>query len=217
MMTGPHCALSNPLPTTFSLSSSLRTSIIGGNVEPEVDAVTVPDFDGAEIHEELREKLAENQFTLLEISATANRILQLLNEDDLDIVQVDSLISRSPVLAGEILKIVNFAAYYRGIQIKSLPLALQRLGLQAVKGLLYMPATKLPLDIKSPRGNIGTAIVEHSYAVAQIANYLSHRFFPDPDRAFLGGSCMTLASWRCSRRSAIGAISRPAHHAGRNR
>ena len=64
---------------------------------------------------------------------------------------------------------------------------MQHLGLQTVKGILYMQATKVPAAKNTAFHHIATAIVEHSCVVAQIANYLSLRYFPDPDMAFVAG------------------------------
>jgi len=151
------------------------------------DVVQLTNFDAAMAQSKLAEKISENQFSLLDIPDNVTRIRQLLNQDNLDLAKVSELISRSPVLTSEILRTANSATHYRGIQIKHLRTAMQRLGLQTVKGILYMQASKVTATTNSPFHHIATAIVEHSCVVAQIANYLSLRYFPDPDMAFTAG------------------------------
>lgn len=151
------------------------------------DLVQLTNFDAAAAQRKLAEKISKNQFSLIDIPDNLTRIRRLLNQDDLDLAKVSELISRSPVLTSEILRTANSATHYRGIQIKHLRTAIQRLGLQTIKGILYMQATKVAAAKNSPFHHIATAIVDHSYAVAKIANYLSPRYFPDPDMAFLAG------------------------------
>lgn len=151
------------------------------------DVVQLTNFDAAVAQRKLAEKISENQFSLLDIPDNVTRIRQLLNQDNLDLAKVSELISRSPVLTSEILRTANSATHYRGIQIKHLRTAMQRLGLQTVKGILYMQTSKVTAATNSPFHHIATAIVEHSCVVAQIANYLSLRYFPDPDMAFTAG------------------------------
>ena len=136
---------------------------------------------------DLESKIKMGNFNLIEIPDTVMRIVRLLNSNDFDYNEVEDLINRSSGLAGEVVKIANSSQYSRGRKITRIRDALTRLGPKKVNAILYLHSSKSSLSENQSFNKMIKDIMDHSYAVAQIANYLSLRYYPDPDSAFLAG------------------------------
>jgi putative nucleotidyltransferase with HDIG domain len=115
------------------------------------------------------------------------KTIELLNRPDFDYGDVAGLIKRSPSMAGEFIKVINSSLYSRGIVISDLKLALPRLGKENVKAMLYVYSAKMNFEAVPILNDLAVDIVEHSYATALVAGYLSQRYYPDPEGAFLAG------------------------------
>ena len=156
-----------------------------GHPIPEVPAIEAldPEF----VNKELNKKIDNDEFPVIEIPSNVMKTLQILNNPDFDYGEVAALVNHSPAMAGEFIRVINSSMFSRGVQINDLKLALPRLGRENTKALLYMYSSKMCF-VKDPLFNdLAISIVDHSYAVGLIASYLSQRFYPDPDGAFLAG------------------------------
>lgn len=131
--------------------------------------------------------VASGAFGIIEIPSNIMRIMSILGKPDFTYHEVTDLISRSPVLAGEFLKMANSSLYGRGVKISDLRVALPRLGQRQVKGMLYLNSTRMAVADQPVFNQVATEIVNHCNAVGKIAGYLAHRYYPDPDSAFLAG------------------------------
>ena len=152
------------------------------NNTPVIEALS-PEF----VTEELNRKIDNDEFPVIEIPSNVMRTLQILNNPNFDYGEVSALVNHSPAMAGEFIRVINSSMFSRGVPISDLKLALPRLGRDNVKALLYMYSSKMCF-VKDPLFNdLAISIVDHSYAVGLIASYLSQRFYPDPDGAFLAG------------------------------
>jgi putative nucleotidyltransferase with HDIG domain len=155
---------------------------------PPVDEVQeLEGVDDDKVYLELSRRIDNDEFPVIEIPDNIMKTLQILNNPEFDYAEVSNLINHSPSMAGEFIKVINSSLYSRGVVINDLKLALPRLGKDNVKALLYMYSSKMSFDKDSLFHEVAKDIVEHSYAVAIIATYLSQRFYPDPDGAFLAG------------------------------
>jgi putative nucleotidyltransferase with HDIG domain len=143
--------------------------------------------DDEKVYLELSRRIDNDEFPVIEIPDNIMKTLKILNNPEFDYAEVSNLINHSPSMAGEFIKVINSSLYSRGVVISDLKLALPRLGKDNVKALLYMYSSKMSFDKDSPFHEVAKEIVDHSYAVAIIAAYLSQRFYPDPDGAFLAG------------------------------
>lgn len=157
---------------------------------PGREAVDTPVIEALEpefVTQELNRKIDNDEFPVIEIPTNVMRTLQLLNNPNFDYGEVSSLVNHSPAMAGEFIRVINSSMFSRGVPISDLKLALPRLGRDNIKALLYMYSSKMCF-VKDPLFNeLAISIVDHSYAVGLIASYLSQRFYPDPDGAFLAG------------------------------
>lgn len=154
---------------------------------PAEEILLVEGLDGEAIADQLQSAINSGSFRMIDIPANVFRCLEILNQPDFDYVEVQELISRSPVLASNIITIANSPMYNRGTPITKLGVALPRLGCGKTKAILYFASCEHQLSNSPLFSEVATLITEHSYTTALIANYLSFRYFPDSDNAFLAG------------------------------
>ncbi|OGV31044.1 MAG: hypothetical protein A2020_00215 [Lentisphaerae bacterium GWF2_45_14] len=155
---------------------------------PPVENVhSFEEIDDEKVCAELNRRIDKDEFPVIEIPDNIMKTLSILNNPEFDFGDVSHLINRSPSMAGEFIKVINSSLYSRGIIIQDLKLALPRLGKENVKALLYMYSTKMCFVNHPLFNKLAENIVDHSYATAIIASYLSQRYYPDPDGAFLAG------------------------------
>ena len=151
------------------------------------DIPTYNEIDHEKIHTTLNKRIEAGQYPIIEIPENAMKALKLLNDPDFEFGAVANLINKSPGMAGEFLSLVNSSSYSRGVKINDLRVALPRVGRENVKAMLYLYSTKMSLASSPGLNKLAVKIVDHSYATAIIASFLSQRYFPDPDTAFLAG------------------------------
>lgn len=132
-------------------------------------------------------KLKDGEMPLIEIPANILETVRLLDNPEFRYDDVASLIERSPAMAGEFLKVINSSIMSRGVMVHDLRSALPRLGKVKVRSMLYMYSAKMNFQGAPLFNDLVQDIVEHSYAVALVASYLSLRYYPDSDTAFLTG------------------------------
>ncbi len=156
---------------------------------PELEPVKSAqlELDESAICQQLEEALSQGVFRMIDVPSNVVKCLEILNQPDFDFGQVDELISHSPVLAANVITMANSSLYNRGYRVTKLGVALPRLGCGKVKAILYFASCERQLSNNPVFSQVATQITTHSHAVAQIADYLSYRYFPDPDKAFLAG------------------------------
>ena len=154
---------------------------------PKPEITIYDQIDPEVVNSELNRRVEAGQFPIIEIPENAMKAIEILNNPDFDFAAVAHLINKSPAMAGEFLSLVNSSSYSRGVKISDLRVALPRVGRENVKAMLYLYSTKMSLAASPGLNDMAVKIVDHSYATAIIASYLSQRYFPDPDTAFLAG------------------------------
>ncbi|OGV56047.1 MAG: hypothetical protein A2X49_07555 [Lentisphaerae bacterium GWF2_52_8] len=154
---------------------------------PSTDTPVFEGIDDEAVTKDLNRRIDEEQFPVIEIPTTVMKTMQILNNPDFDYAEVSNLINRSPAMAGEFIKIINSSLYNRGVAIGDLKVALPRMGRDSIKAMLYMYASKMSFANSPLFNDLAVKIVDHSYATALVSSYLSQRFYPDPDGAFLAG------------------------------
>lgn len=153
----------------------------------EQDITTFKEIDPDKIESELNARIKSGAFPIIEVPENVMKAIETLNDPEFDFTEVAALINKSPAMAGEFLSLVNSSSYSRGVKISDLRVALPRVGRENVKAMLYLYSTKMSLVSSKSINDLAISIVEHSYATAIIASYMSQRYFPDPDTAFLAG------------------------------
>src|SRR5262249_5630566 len=74
-------------------------------------------------------ELIDQVVALCPLPASAQRILQLTSDPDVDIKEVGRVLATDPALAAEVMRLANSAAYSRGVAANDLVQAILKLGI----------------------------------------------------------------------------------------
>lgn len=139
--------------------------------------------------EEILDRLRED-FGLPALPEVLLRLDQELRDPEVDLRKVTELASSDQVLAGQVVRMANSAYYSRGgARLTGLSPAVQRLGLRALRGLVF--ALTLPRMFRNSTGEFPIKdLWRHSLAVASLASGIAEALgLPASVReeAWLGG------------------------------
>lgn len=151
------------------------------NVEP------LEDIDEQLVLREISELIESDHCPVIELPQNAVRAMEILGNPDFLYDDVAGMINRSPGMAGEFLNMANSAAFCRGFKVHDLKTALTWLGSKTVKPMLYLYSTRASISRNLALNAMAEKIISHSNVTAMIAAYLSRRYFPDEEMAFLAG------------------------------
>ena len=154
---------------------------------PRHDDSAPEQIDSPQLRQQFEQRLAAKNVSLLEIPKNISRIIQLISQSDFSYDEISRLVSNSPVLTAEFLRIANSAMYNPKVPLNDMRTILPRLGETIVKSLLYLNSLKMSLSNQPKFNGAGIQLVQHCQAVATIARYLGRRFAPDADRCFMAG------------------------------
>jgi HD-like signal output (HDOD) protein len=122
-------------------------------------------------------------------SPILNKLLATIASEDVRFSDLSSLIEKDTVLSGNVLRLVNSAAYARRGEINSVPHAVSVLGLHKLRNtLLGLSISRMWSGVKTPKEwshsrfnlhSVGTAVLADHLALAVPVNY--------PEGAFVAG------------------------------
>lgn len=117
---------------------------------------------------------------------TVQRVLRLCDMPDSDMSQVAAAIQRDPALTADVLKIVNSAAFVTNQRIKSLSIAVTRMGLKAIRELTIASAS---FKILATRYRIYQDFWEHSFRAGFYAKMIAElqNLDLEAEMVYLGG------------------------------
>ena len=125
------------------------------------------------------------------LSTTATKVLEMCNNPHATPNDLNRLIALDPVMAGQVLRLVNSAYYSLKTPVSSLTRAIILLGMNTVKNMVLSFAILDRLQIPKPfRTLSGATFWSHSVAVGVIAKYLAERMgvdFADQEDYFVCG------------------------------
>jgi HD-like signal output (HDOD) protein len=127
--------------------------------------------------------------SLPSLPVVALDVLRICSDPEADIAELADVLSRDPVLTGQVLEVANSAFYYRGNDVTSLQRASMMLGLQALKivALGFTLANEMPRR-GSAAGLDLPAYWHRSLLNAVISRALARRLEPSvAEEAFLCG------------------------------
>ena len=108
------------------------------------------------------------------LSTTATKVLETCNNPQASPNDLNRLISLDPVLAGQVLRLINSAYYSLSHPVSSLTRAIIMLGVNTVKNLVLSFAILQQLPMTTPAGTLSpVSFWEHSVAVGVIAKWLA--------------------------------------------
>lgn len=133
---------------------------------------TVYDIDGVSygmddslvdaIKEAIRRKIQSNSLEIPKLPQVANRILQITRNPNFNTHEIVKAIVSDPFLAGRVLTIANSAAYGGVKKTDNLKQALMRLGVKAVRDVVFAESVRTKIfSVRSYRD-----ILEHSWSLS---------------------------------------------------
>lgn len=123
------------------------------------------------------------------LPTTVSRALHLLDEPDVTINQIVSVLSMDQAITARLLKLANSAYYGRPAAASTLHEAVMRLGFKRTKNLLFALTYSTLLSRRVAGYNLGRGeLWQHSVAVAMVAPRIAERVaYHAPDEAYIAG------------------------------
>jgi HD-like signal output (HDOD) protein len=122
-------------------------------------------------------------------SPVLNKLLASLAKEDVSFTALASLIEKDTVMSGNVLKLVNSAAYARRGQINSIPHAISVLGLTKLRNVvLGLSISRMWASVKMPKGWSSSRFNLHAVSTAVLADHLAQSVGVNyPEGAFISG------------------------------
>ncbi len=140
----------------------------------------------SEIAHAVAARLDSGQYALPVLPTTLVRVIELSNRAEVDLKEVSECIRRDPVVAGEVLSLVNSAAYAPASPIKDLHRAVVHVGGRRVRSLMVAVAARLTV-FRSTDTARAQQLWAHSLATAVFGRAIARAASADPEEAFLAG------------------------------
>lgn len=131
------------------------------------------------------------------LPATAVEALRLVRNPRVRTDELLAVVGQDPPLAARILAVANSSYYARGNSIAGLRHAVVRLGLHALRDVIYMAVYANTVFDAPGLVDIVRATFDHSVVVARIAQRLSPHVGVDHETAFLAGLLHDVGRARC--------------------
>jgi len=205
-MTQPH---SPNGPSTTKARSSLagveprpRNSNVGAEPEPRISNLgTEPrprnSLIDLDLETALRLQVSTRNADLPVLPATAVEALRLVRNPRVRTDELLQIVELDPPLAARILAVANSSYYARGNAIRSLRQAVVRLGLHALRDVIYMAIYASTLFDAPGLVDIVRETFDHSVLVARFAQRLAPHVGIDDETAFLAGLIHDVGRARC--------------------
>jgi putative nucleotidyltransferase with HDIG domain len=134
-------------------------------------------------------RIAADRLVVPAMPQAAQRALTLLKEPDFDIKQVAQVLARDPVLASQVLRVANSAAYAAGGTVASIDQASTRLGASKLRTLVIDVSARPLFESRDRRiAESCRGIWDHSLAVALLSRDVAALCGDTaPDTAYLAG------------------------------
>lgn len=152
------------------------------------------DFSGqrrlepGEVKRRLREVFRSPDFQPPRLPASATQLLELTRKREVPVSEVTKLLEQDQLLAAEVLKIAQSAAYSgQGVPVRTLGEALVRLGLQRTADIFLQASLQMRVFRVKAYQRSMDELRRHSVAVAHIARHVSRQTALYDEHAFLCG------------------------------
>ena len=141
-----------------------------------------------DLYSELTKALDEPNIELPQLPDVAQRVLRLLEKQDVNFAEAARVAERDPVLTAEILRVVNSASFRAIRQVQRLNQAFPRLGVRRLRAIL-VSATMKSIMIAPGGGSktVGTQLWRGASAAAVVAAETAPRVGIPEDEAYLSG------------------------------
>lgn len=127
------------------------------------------DANSLKIATKIKQILDSDEYEPPILPEVALSLTQLANRPDVDFHQVERVVSKDPMVAAKIVAVANSAFYSRGQPVRSLSLAIARLGLSAVRDVAFQVVAQTTIFKV-----VGYAArMRELYSAAQVAGVLA--------------------------------------------
>lgn len=125
------------------------------------------------ITKEVREALKSYVGDVCPEPSTALTIYQKLNNRDIAVREVAKLVSSDPLLAAQVLRVVNSSAYYTTTEVTSMGRAVTLLGLQTIRSIVLSHSINRSMSSLSDKDMNKQIVQDHCAMVSSIAMVMS--------------------------------------------
>jgi HD-like signal output (HDOD) protein len=155
--------------------------------EHNLDADKLGLMEERELTERLVRTFKKPSYSPPRLPAVAMEIMALSRKSEVEFKEVESLLERDPVLAGEVLSIAR-SVHFSGIRpVRTLGAALVRIGLATLRTVVMQAALEMRVFRSEEYGGCMERLRRHSLATAHLSRLLSRYTPVSQDRAFLCG------------------------------
>ena len=135
----------------------------------------------------LSRRIESGQFRVPQLPATTLAALDLAGRPSAEVPDVVELIAKDPLLSSELLKLANSSLHAGGIPVQSLHDAVVRVGLRALRGLIFSASLRGALFKESVSSEYAAEVWRQSASVAQVAQAIAPHLGQDAEHAYLLG------------------------------
>lgn len=153
-----------------------------------------PELD---LFEATRQQVLGRSADLPVLPATAVEALRLVRNPRVRTDELLAVVEQDPPLAARILAVANSSYYARGTSISGLRHAVVRLGLHALRDVIYMAVYANTVFDAPGLVDVVRATFDHSVVVARFAQRLAPNVGVDHETAFLAGLLHDVGRARC--------------------
>jgi putative nucleotidyltransferase with HDIG domain len=167
--------------------AAAERSIPARNLDCRSALTVVLDGKEAELLWRLSQRIEAGRFTVPQIQATALAALDLAGRPSTEVPAVVELIAKDPLLTSELLRLANSTLYAGGIPVQSLHDAVVRVGLRALRGLIFSASLRSALFKESVSAEYAAEVWRQSASVARLARAIAPGLGQDGEQAYLLG------------------------------
>ncbi|MBN8614141.1 MAG: HDOD domain-containing protein [Deltaproteobacteria bacterium] len=192
---------STAVPLTFrrtnaGLSSFGQTSV-GRTRKSSPDEQSAPPTQELDLLEATRVAVLGPRADLPVLPAVAMEALRLVRDPRVRTDELLGVVEQDPPLAARILAVANSTYYARGASISSLRHAVVRLGLHALRDVIYMAVYANTVFDAPGLVEVVRATFDHCVVVARLSQRLAPQVGVDHETAFLAGLLHDVGRARC--------------------
>jgi putative nucleotidyltransferase with HDIG domain len=164
---------------------------------PPIDPHIKTTLRELDLENALRVQVLTRNADLPVLPATAVEALRLVRNPRVRTDELLSVVEMDPPLAARILAVANSSYYARGNAIRSLRTAVVRLGLHALRDVIYMAIYANTLFDAPGLVDVVKETFDHSVVVARVAQRLAPHVGADDETSFLAGLLHDVGRARC--------------------
>ncbi len=135
----------------------------------------------------LQQRITAHDLRIPVLPEIAWLIMRIANDPESNANQLVNLVQTEPVLAANVMRVANSAAFWRGTRLSSLPQAIARLGMTLVRDIAFATAINARIFDAAIYDRQIRQIGQHALATALWAKEIAQMTKRDAEKAFLCG------------------------------